>query len=801
MWYNYLKTGFRSLLRYKMFSIINIVGFSVGLATVLIIFLYIRHKQSFDQHLSKKDRLFRILVRYSSLGEVRYVTPPYPLVKTLRNELPANHQVVSVFRDLPRPVQVNGKTYMQEQVVFTDSVFCLLFDVKLTHGSAEDLNKPHSAFLTKRLAEKYFGSKNPIGKEIILARNIKLTVRGIFKEPPPNTHLPFQMLVSENALTVEYVSMPYDTWTYSLSFARSYILLEDKENKHQAIKKIEDINRFDTNEWRQEIILEPVDEIHLNEYLSSLLPDSYTINRNTIWIFLSVSVLVLFIAMVNFINLSVVQVMGRIRETGMRKAVGANNNNLFVQFITETSFIFLLSLLVAIILVEIFLPVLQRTLAPGMHLNLNADWENILFLVAVYAFLSFLAGFFPSYFVLKYRPIESLRKNYHAPAQKRSFSGFRKLVFSQFMITQILLVGFLVIRQQVTYLHSKDLGFQAENVLIVKVPRGDTTGRKAFRNEIMEHPKVSQFSLAFDLPNQPFSSDVSEFTIPGNGAEHPAYLKVVDKYFFDVFSIHLKTGRWFENPPKDPHNQHILVNETLTRKIGFEDPDSALGQTIALEVNRLGMNKTHFDIIGVTNDFNVFSLHDELFPVIFIRGPNKRDQISIKLKAPPDSQTLQDIGKAYTKHIQGHPFIYEIYEDEIKKQYQKEEQAYRLLMMFAVIAIIMASMGLFGLVSFMMIQKTREIAIRKANGASVQQLVRMYVSRYLGIILLAGIFAGPVAYYLMDRWLSDYAYRVDLTLEYFFVGLLIMLGFGLLSVVFQTVKTAGRNPADTLRDE
>lgn len=800
MWDNYLKTGFRSLLRYKMFSIINIVGFAAGLATVLIIFLYLRHEKSFDQHLSKKDRLFRIVVRYSSLSEVGYTTPPYPLVKTLRNELPGNHQVVSVFRDLPRPVQVNGKTCMQEQIVFTDSVFCSLFDVKLTHGNPEDLNKPHSVFLTEQLADKYFGNQDARGREITLARNLQLTVRGIFKEPPHNTHLPFQFIVSENSLTKEYVSQPFDTWEYPLAFSRAYILLENKENRHELAKKINSFNRFKRKGWQQETILEPVDEIHLNDYFS-LLPHSYTTNRNTIWIFLSVSLLVLSIAVINFINLSLVQAIGRIREIGMRRTLGADIKNVFSQFLAETAIIAVLATILAIILVEVFLPYINRILDLSMHLTLYADWVNILFLLGIMVILSLLAGFFPSFFVLKHRPIESLRKNYHAPARNTSIAAFRKLVFAQFMITQMLLVSILVMQQQVKYLRSKDLGFSTDNVLILKVPRNDTTGRKAFRTDAMRHPNVSQVSLAFALPNQPFSNDVSMFTTPGDEVQHAAYLKVVDNHFYDVFSIKMKAGQWFQDHSIYPDNQHIIVNETLTRKLGYAVPDSAVGKLIAIDTRVLEFNNKYFKIAGVTNDFNVYSLHDELFPVIFIRGPNKRDQMSIKLEGPPDKPTLQFLRKSYKKHIPGHPFVHKMYEDEIRKQYWKEEQAYFLLGGFGLIAIILASMGLFGLVSFMMIRKTREIGIRKANGASVHQVVRMFVFRYLGIILFAGIFAGPVAYYLMDRWLSDYAYRVDLTLEYFFVGLLIMLGSGLLSVVFQTVKTAGRNPADTLRDE
>ena len=381
--------------------------------------------------------------------------------------------------------------------------------------------------------------------------------------------------------------------------------------------------------------------------------------------------------------------------------------------------------------------------------------------------------------------------------------GYKLLVTTEFFITQVLLIVVIVIQSQIDYLHKKDLGFDTENIVRIILPRTDTAGKEALKTDLLKHPNISHVSLCFDLPTDQFLGWGCGFTLSEDQQTYRSSVKFADFDYLKTFNIPLMAGRWFYPSLKQQKiSNQILVNEQFVKMVGFSHPDSIIGKWIKLITP---YQPTHHNkkmkIIGVTENFHISSLRDQLAPVILYYYPTNFFQASVKMKAPLYKETLDYMKDCYEKHISEQAFSYRIYEEDMKALYAKEERNYNLIQLFSIIAVILAIMGLYGLVSFVMSQKTREIGIRKANGATSAGITSMYIVRYLRIIVLASILAWPVAYYLMIRWLRDYAFHIELTLNYFIAGLLIIVLIALFTILFKTTKTANTNPARTLRDE
>jgi len=798
---NYLQTGLRILLRNKAISIINIVGFAVGLATVLVIFLYIRHETSFDKHLSNKDRLYRIIRKYPTASATsNYTSFPVPFSQALQDELDSSHQVVKVFFSTPRPVQANQNSYFEDGIILVEPVFLHAFDVQMVEGHPDKLDQPNTVFLSKTQAGKYFGDQNPMGKEIVVGGILHLSVVGIFKDPPKNTHIPYKLLVSFKSLNPEFVGIDYDTWDLILSQSKCYLLLGENESKTKLENTIKEIyEKYRPAENYQRLIeLLPITDIHLDTRFEIQSCDyTYTTSKQILWIYSSVAILVLGIVLINFINISIVQALTRTKEIAMRKVVGASRKKLIGQLFMETTLVVLAGEIFAIILVETFLPLINHQLGPMIRLNLYGSWETIAFLLFMLILVCLLAGILPSIYLSKFRPIEVMRKNFQIRKHKKSVPGYKLLVITEFLITQVLLIIVIVIQAQVSYMQKKDLGFESENIVWLLLPRADTTGKMAFKNELLQHQNISSVSLTFGLPTDPSSAWFWGFSLQENPEKYASRVKFTDLDYLQTFNIQLVAGRWFH--PSIQNQQicdQVVVNEQFVKKFGFSHADSVIGKWI-----RLTKYKTLVQIIGVTKDFHHESLRENLTSLMLYYYPSAFHKASVRLEKPYYRETLEYMKECYAKHMPGQAFIYRIYEEDMKQIYAEEKRNYNLLNIFAIIAVILSIMGLYGLVSFMMVQKTREIGIRKANGATSGGITRMYIFRYLKIIFLASILAWPVAYYFMSRWLRGYAYHIELTIGYFIAGLLIIILIALLTILLKTMKTANTNPAETLRDE
>jgi len=791
---NYLKTGIRNLRRYKFFTAINIVGFSVGLATCFIIFLFIDHETSFDRHLSKADHLYRIVVKETNPQGTRYhESVPYPLAAAIREEVLDHGQVVSTYYD-SRQLQVGDQLFMEQGLVYTDSVFCDLFDVSFLQGSSAALEEPGNVLLTRQLARKYFGKADPIGKKITVSRELNLTVRGIVEDPPQTTHLPYRMLISAKSLSDGHIQFDYDKWGSNISRIASYVHLNHGEKQKVIEKEINEIyhrHREEKISQQNEFFLLPVRDIHTDGRFDDY-PGTYVTSKKLIWIFVAIGLIVLTVALINFINLSLVQAIRRSKEVGLRKVVGATRKRLVIQFLSETFVVVGSSVILAFIITEVLLPLVNTYTGHRIHLSLYGNPDIFFFILILMAGVSFLGGAFPALFLSAYRPIEAIQKKVMVK-RRNTLPVQRVLVVLQFFIAQILVIFVITIHQQVDFLKNKDLGFNREKLVVTSLPHSNVQKQEAFKNQLMEIPGVSDVSLAMGEPLST-SNNVSNYQLYGQEEDHFANMKAVDAGYLETYDIRLKCGRGFRLSQQETVITDVVVNEKMTREIGFQDPREALGQHIRL----FGEKR---QIVGVIENFHVYSLHRDLFPLILHHNPDMFAKAGIRLNKDDYPKAVPQIGEAFKHIFPNSLFRHYIYEDFIQDRYEGERMFFGQLQIFTIIAIVLASMGLIALVSFMMIQRTKEVGIRKTLGALSGGIVFLYTRRFAALVVISSLIAWPLAYLGLQQWLQNYAYHIPLSIGYFILGFLLILTISLASILYNTLKVARINPADSLREQ
>ena len=794
MFQNYFKTSLRNLKRYKFFTLINIVGFSIGLATCFILFLLISHETGFDSHLSRGENLYRIAMKETTRQGIRYYeSVPYPLAEALRQELLDHEQVVSAWYE-SKQIKAGEEFFLERGLLYTDSVFVDLFDVELLQGKPEELEKPGSVFLTHKTARKYFGGQSPMEKRIRVSNHNELTVKGVIADPPSATHLPYNMLISSKSLTNGHHNVEFDKWGSNNSRLASYIHLNPKADIQHTEKQINAIyHKHHTAEIAQknEFFLVPVGKIH-NDGRFDSLPGSYVISSRLIWILALIGLVVLAIALINFINLSIVQAIRRSKEVGLRKVVGATRRKLILQFMVETWIVVSVSVILAIILTEIFLPLINNQSGRLLNLSLYTKPDIFVFIGILLVAVSILGGAFPAVFMAGYRPIEAIC-NKMTSHNRSALPLHRILVILQFFIAQALVISVITIDNQVDYLKNKELGFNQEQMMVVQIPHAAPRKQMVFKNRLKEIPNISQVALGMGEPLSG-SNNVSNYQVAGNDQDHFANMKSVDQNYLQTWGIELQYGRWFRDPKQASRSDEVVVNETLTRDIGCPQPQDALGKTITL----FGRKR---QIVGVTRDFHVYTLHRDLFPLIFHYETDLFARAGVRFKKAAYQQTRSKIEKVFRDVFPNQLFRSYIYQDYLKNRYQKETVFFSQLKIFTAIALVLASMGLIGLVSFMMVQRTRDIGIRKTMGALSGGIVYLYTSRFVKLVLFSSIFAWPLAWFFLKSWLQQFAYHIPLHPGYFIAGLVLVISISLVSILYNTMKVARINPALSLRNE
>ena len=797
MFKSYLKIALRNIIHQKVYSMINIVGLAVGVACCLVIFLFVQYELSFDTFHSKADRIFRIVQhRQRSSGMEYRGSTPYPMAGAIRDNFMQLEVATQVYWERRVLVSFDENRYGEDHVVFVEPQFLELFDTQWIAGNPENaLKDPHSVILTESVAYKYFGTESVLGKVIRLRNRLDVKVTGVVQDPPKNSHLPYRMLVSSEALEA-YVNFNYNTWNMNTSQSLCYILLPKNVSAVDLEAQLGSFMEQNRPPETSRIIsfhLQPLRDIHFNpRYQSSY----YITSKNTLRIFSGIGFFILLLGCINFINLATAQAMKRAKEVGMRKVLGSNRAQLIRQFMGETTFFTFIAILFALFLVELIVPHLNQFLGNDLRLSLFQNGIVFVFLASLTLFVCILTGLYPAFILSRFQPVDALRNK--LPIRKQGSLFLRNgLVVFQFIISQILVICSLVIGGQMDYFRNRDLGFRKDGILSVPLPTYDRGKGEMMRNRWLQNPQIKNVGFALGAPtsnNIMFTSLVPE----GSGDQTRFYVgeKPVDHHYLEIFEIPLIAGRFFRPHAGEDSDIQYVVNETLTKRMGLIHPQDAVGRFVSVSGGGRG------EIIGVVEDFHSRSLHEEIDPLIFYTHlPQYISEAEIQIQVQNIPQTLDHIRDVWTNTFPENIFQYRFLDDLLETNYANEAQMLQMIRVFATIAIIIGCLGLLGLVSFMIVQRTKEIGIRKVLGASAGGVVLLMSREFMKWILLANVIAWPVAYFAMKQWLQNFAYRIGLGVAFFVAAGVIAFGIGLLIISFQVIRAALSNPVDSLRYE
>jgi putative ABC transport system permease protein len=809
MFGNYFKIALRNIQKNKSFFALNFIGLYISVTISILIALIILHETSFDNPGENTLSKYRVVDNStSSTGKTFSAVTPYPLASAMRTAMTGQELISQIHFEKENQLSFGTKKFKEKNIIFADSVFSKLFPLIVKEGSIQRaLAEPGFAILTEKTAERYFGKEHAIGKRIKLANTVDLEVAAVVADAPSNTHLPYNMLVSYLSFKRDFIGgIPIDQWSVH-SAGYVYIGLPgDNKVRHTetilasiAAKNIHEDNPGDKTVFK----LQPLHDVHYNQLYAHNNP-SYTVNYSYLYLIGAIGLFLLLAACINYTNLSTALAIKKSKEVGVRKTMGATRGHLIKQFLSETFLLSSLVMIAAIFSIQFFLPGLNGFLDK----NIPLDWLNfrsIIFILSLWITVSLLSGLYPAFVLSGFNAIAALKSKMSAP--KTSVVLLRKgLVTFQFLTAQILIIGAIVVAKQMDFVRSTPLGFDKEKVLDIALPENKPAQLQTLRNELSAIPGISSFSLSLAAPVG--SSRVNtEFNLKEKYATEqlPVAVKATDMGYLKTYRLQLAAGRWFnENDeskiansiPDSLRHYAFVLNETAVKTLGFASAKDALGKYVTF-----GLNNISAPVIGVVNDYHIASLHEPVSPVLMIEFPFFYYNAGIKLSGGYTASTLSAIEKAWTSVYPQQIFETSFLDEHVASIYHDEKRTQQLFNFFTFLSIIINVLGLIGLLSFMIEQKTKEIGIRKALGASVKDISLILSKDFLYLIAIAFLIAAPIAWLLMNRWLQDFAYRTQISWWVFAVAVLAALVVTSAAVGFQTIKAAIANPIKSLKAE
>lgn len=818
---NNLRISLRRLARQKTTTALHVFGLTLGMAACLLIGLFLRHELSYDAYHAKAERIYRINSKWTDNGVANFhYSTPMPMGEALRSEV-AGIGTVAQWHPLSEQmalVEINPqKRFYQEHAILADPEMLDVFDIEVVAGKGhEALRTPYQVLLTESTAKKFFGKEDPIGKTIKLRDEFDLTVAGIIKDLPANTHMPATMLISffKNE---KFLGQPPTAWTW-VSGTSTYVMLPEGADPHKLnapLKAIADkYLNSDPNmpkHLRGDFDMQPLSDIHFNDKYGGGGEWVKAVNTTWLWFFGIIGMVVLALACINFINLSTAQALTRAREVGVRKTVGAGRGQLVWQFICEAWLLTSFSGILAVAVAKVCLPYLNQMIDKQISFELLQSPGLVGALLFGVVLTGLLAGLYPAWAIARFDPVSSLKSTWaNAPSGSRGMgAGLRKsLVVAQFSISVALLIAVALIAQQVNLLRSKNIGFNKDNVVTVQLAtQSNPAGKTVLASELLKIAAVKDFTFSTTLP----SDDGHWFTVMSTiGQDDPNRKEVMmilaDPNFAEMYDLKLLAGRLLEpadtnlasaSLPEPQRRQLLLVNEKCVAALGFASPQEAIGKRFWF-----GMNSGNAEIAGVVADFNATSLHDAIKPLIITQDAVNYRVASLKVGAGSDvPATLASIGSAWEKAYPQGIFSYKFLDEKIDAFYLAEARLYNLFKVFAGLAMLISCLGLWGLATFAAQRRIKEIGIRKVLGASMASVVGLLSKEFLALVMVSLAVASPLAYFGVKKWLQDFAYRIDIHWTVFaFAGIAaIMVAF--LTVGFQSIKAALANPVNSLRSE
>lgn len=810
---NYFKTAFRNFIRNRNYTIINIAGMAVGITVCMMIFIIIQYQTSFDAFHPEKDRIFRVLTEYhnADAGSISYGKDvPVPLPVGIKTAFPQIEQVAPVFASQNDQLLVpdnNGtpvKTFKEQSgVFFTSPSFFEMFNFPLLAGSYASLKDPNNVLLTKEIAEKYFGDwKTAMGKTINLEAGghifehgtDKLKVSGILATIPTNTDFQLKLVVSYGTgITGDYMKTDTD-WDQTTSNFGCFIMLPPEiaaDNFNQQLRSYTRKMASPVN--KNSHLIQPLTAVHYDTQTGNY--SNKTISRELLNVLWLIAAFILLIACVNFINLSTAQAVNRSKEVGVRKVLGGTRSQLKIQFLAETFLIVLSAVILATVLTTLALPFASQLLELSLSFNTLNNTAIILFLLTVTIAVTALAGFYPSIVLSRFNPVKALKSK--LTANTKGISLRRGLVVFQFIIAQALIIGTLIIVKQMNYFMDQPLGFDKD--AIINIPFRTDSLRMSrldhLREQLLSINGVQAVSFSSNTPVEDINDLWSAFKFDQaiKETDFKAITKFADHEYISAYKLQLVAGRNLQ--PSNP-TREFLVNESLVKSLGLKNPEDILNKEISMWGDRIKC-----PVVGVLKDFNDRSFRHDLAPLLVTTNITMYSQAGIKLATTNISSTLQAVKKIWEQSFPNFVYDYRFLDDKIAGFYKQETQLAQLYKIFAAIAIFLSCLGLYGLASFMAVQRIKEVGIRKVLGATAGNIVYLFSKEFIILITIAFVVATPIAWYYMHHWLQDYAYRIDISWWVFAAGGLAAIIIALATISFQAIRAAVANPVKSLRTE
>lgn len=806
---NYLKVGFRNLKKDKGYSVINIAGLTIGLAAFLALGLYIRFELSFDSYHAKANRIYNVMIQYPEgtfFGGPPLAVTPAPMAGTLREEVPEVETATTV--NVINTLFIKEDLNNFEDGIAADPTFFDVFSYEWLAGDPNTaLLDPGSLVLTKSLAKKYFPHENPLGKTIEAKlwgqgeKKLK-TVTGVIDDVLVNSHFTFDYIlpVESDPFFVSNLTSA-SSWTnfnyYTYFSLQSQTQIENVKNKITELlqSKLESTPYYSdkSQDKLPSYKFMPLKDIRL--YSSEVRYPITTQNSiRTIYLFGVIALIILLIACVNYMNLATARSIRRAKEIGIRKVAGANRINLIFQLISESIIVAFVSILMAITVVQLALPYFSQFIGYELPADLLNNTEVLIILLGIGLMVGIISGSYPAFYMSALSPVNVFKNSFRG--SKSNLWLRNLLIVGQFTVTIVLMISAVVIYRQINFIQNKDTGFEREQVPVMRIRDNSLRERyETFKQEVMQHPDIHAISSSDNVPIH-ISQRTSSVRWDGKSenSDFSIYGTRVNFQYLDLFNFEILAGRSFSRAQDGEGNRNYILNERAIKEIGW-DMEEALGKSFTL----WGYTGK---VVGVVKDFHFRSFHDEIRPIVFMLDPpGSKNYVFAKIDSEKTSEVLSHLGNVFAEFSPEYPFDYFFLNDEYNRMYEAELRFGVVFNAFTILALVIACLGLFSLSAFMTEQRTKEIGIRKVFGASVSRIIAVLNQDFIKLVLVSFVVAVPISLILMNRWLQEFAYRIEIGIGIFLLAGAAVLLIAFLTVSFQSVKAAFMNPVESLRSE
>lgn len=788
----------------KAFTLINIIGLAVGMAGFILIMLWVRDELSYDKYNEKESRIVRIITDYSLAGENNTdIGTPAPMAAVLKNDFPEVENVVRFIDRFSGQVKYGEKYFSEKKLILADSSVFDVFTIPLIKGNPKNaLSAPNTITISESIAKKYFGDSDPIGKTLNVNGNMEFEITGVYKDIPKASHFNFDFIAS----IYSYDDCYQDEWV-SFNFT-SYVLLKENIDPQAFEKKLSilvdkylavQVEQYLGTSWEEiqkqgtwfKFRIQRLRDIHLHSHYSGEIGTNGDVKY--VYIFITIAFLILLLACINFTNLSTAKAITRSKEIGVKKVFGERVLTLIRHQLSESFIIVFIAHMVAMILVEVFLPFFNNISAK----NLSIEYSNpqiLLSLLGLIVITSLVAGSYPAFYLSSFKPISALKSEITAGKKKTRFRSV--MVIGQFLISIILLSSTLLLNKQMRYIQTKDLGYEKENLVCIWNNKLSWNEMNNLKDDLLKNPMIKNASISGYLP---IPSIVNSNVLYKDGIRSTSFatynMSYIDYDYINTLGINIIKGRGFSKEfPTD--SSAVLINKAAAKSFGWDDP---IGKIIGNPVSETEIVK--YTVIGVLDNFNFESVHNPIMPMVCFLGKSS-GALSVRLEPGSDiSSSIEFLESKWEQYASGSPINYSFYDDSLNHLYASEAKLNQILVAFTVLAFFVSCLGLIGLAMFTTEQRKKEIGIRKVVGASITEVGKLLSYDFTKLVIIAFIIATPVSYYIMSKWLENYAYKTNISWWIFVLAGLISYITAMIAIGYQSYKASAANPVDTLRDE